>query len=146
MATVNPEDLGRYVSIANGLALSMTRHEDQFTNLAHAQDIFGVFMLDHDLNRVGRPIAWFSSPRVGDYDAWIVRTTADSVVICGRGAMYGDELRRWAFPLDSLRSAESARVRDSILRNPPPASDNQEGYERDEAVSPAPDCPGIVAK
>lgn len=138
---------GHYVAIANGRAPNAReRHEDRFTNLAHAEDIFGVFMLDHDLTKVTRQLGLFISPRLGDYAAWIIRTTQDSVIVCGRGDTYGDSQARWAFALDSARSAESARVRDSvrivdsILRMPPPGADPGD-YEHDEPVSPPPDCP-----
>jgi hypothetical protein len=126
---------------------------DKFTNLAHAADMFGVFVVNREFTRAERRIGLFVSPRSGDFGAFFGRTTSDSVVVCGRGGTYGDSQSRWVFAISpsvsAKRRAEDAALavavkalRDSIARD---SSNNVHAQDEDDGDgvpwTPTPDCP-----
>ena len=116
-----------------------TPHTDKFTNLAHAADLYGVFMTNRAFTRATRRIGMFVSPRTGDYTAWLVRRS-DSAVVCGNGSTYGDQRARWAFVID-VRTA----VEDS-LRRAREASEEESAEGDYFSTPPNPDCPWVEAK
>lgn len=95
-------------------------HPDKYTNLEHAADMYGLFLVNHEFTRATHRLGLFVSPRTGDYSAQIVGIVADSVLICGEGAMYGDAKQRWTFLAEPARASER-KWQDSVMKTLPPA-------------------------
>jgi hypothetical protein len=51
---------------------------------------FGVFLVDTDRNLITKVLDMFNTPRWGDYEIRIKRTSRSRVTVNGRGATYGD--------------------------------------------------------
>lgn len=138
---IESSDSAYYAAVAHAQTPN-TRDPERYTNIAKAEDIFGVFVLNRKLTRATRNLGTFISPRNGDYRAWVIRAWGDSVVVCGRGEMYGDTPRRWAFAADSAGLVLLGKERDSIARIPGRARDDEAGEEG----LPAPDCVPVASK
>ena len=98
-------DSARYAALAVGRGTHYS-----FTDPKRAGEIFAVFAVDEQLRRPTRLLGYFITPRLRDYDAWLLQARGDSVVVCGRGDSYGDQARRWAFPFDPERFLPSPEL------------------------------------
>lgn len=92
---LDASDSMSYAVVARGLG----PHRG-FESLASVGEIFGVFAVDAAFLHPTKVFGVFMTPRLRDYDVWILRAWADSVIVCGRGATYGDALQRFAYARD----------------------------------------------
>lgn len=87
----------RYVLLALG-------HGDHlgWRDVSEVGEIFGVFGADSSLSHITKVLDIFPTPRMGDYELLFDRRrVADSVVIRGKGASYGDGPMRRAYAVSS---------------------------------------------
>jgi hypothetical protein len=63
--------------------------------------VFAVFWVDKTLTRVSPPIDLFPSRRLGDYDVALTKIGDGAVILCARGAMYGDAYMKRSIPFDA---------------------------------------------
>jgi hypothetical protein len=116
-------DTAAYAVIAS--ALGPQRGMD---SLGQGGEIFGVFMVDSAFTRITRTLDYFRAPISGGYDVWIAGITGDSIIVCGRGVMYGTPNERRTFPLEYPQDPPI----------PPPPGPSLE--EADGVGSLPPDC------
>lgn len=83
IATLAP-GRSRYVLIGYGV------RSDQLFEGDVSEELFGIFIADSSLMRITRTLEILPTPRWRDYELLIERLTADSVIISGKGATYGD--------------------------------------------------------
>lgn len=120
------------------------KYPDRLTNVGHASDLFGLFVVNHELSRAHRRLGLFVSPHPDHYKASLLAATRDSIIICGEDAEKGDDRRRWAFAISPADSA-TLRFQDSLATATPPRPPHGRGMGDDAEDVPddyiAPQCP-----
>ena len=132
----------QYLILVNGRAAE-EKFPDKLTNVAHAGDLFGLFIVNHELTRARRRLGLFVSPHPDHYKASLLAATRDSIIICGEDAEKGDDRRRWAFAINPADSA-TLRFQDSVAKATPPRPPHGRGMGEDAEDVPedyiAPQC------
>ena len=140
MRAVNPQLLSldivavmpwrpEYLVLVNSRAAE-ANYPDKLTNVAHAADLFGLFVVNHELTKGHRRLGLFVSPRAGDYKVSLLAATNDSIIVCGEVAARREERRRWAFAINPADSA-TLRYQDSLAKASPKRPPHGRGMGED---------------
>lgn len=90
---LHPVGLPQHVVIVRGLVC------DKVFRGALSDELFGIFLANDSLTRIVGTLGVVPTRRWNDYTLTVDRVTRDSVVIRGRGDMYGDAPWRHAYAL-----------------------------------------------
>jgi len=63
-------------------------------------EVYAVFWVDKTLTQISSPIDLFPSRRVRDYDVALTKIGDGAVILCARGAMYGDAYMKRSIPIE----------------------------------------------
>lgn len=69
-----------------------------YSDRSAGEEVFCVALANHSLTTITRLVDCFDAPRLGDYQLDFERIDGDSIVVSGKGAMYGDSPLRRAYP------------------------------------------------
>ena len=118
-----------YLFLVDGWAAKSTS-ADRLTNVAHADELFGLFVTNHELTKASRRVGLFVSPHPRGYKATLLGATRDSIIVCGEGLDNATERHRWAFAINPAESP-SLRVQDSTAKLTLPRPPNGVGLGDD---------------
>lgn len=64
-------------------------------------EVFAVFWVDKTLTRISPPLDLFPTRRLLDYDVALTKIGDGAVILCARGAMYGDAYMKRSIPIEA---------------------------------------------